>query len=110
MDASFSRDRLTEAYFWIIGVYYEPQFSFARKVYRKIFKSTSLLDDTYDAYGTIEELELLTEMFQRFVNKYSLPSADFVLFKFFCIIYGLLLICILFLIYKLQLMVKYDIV
>ncbi|XP_057546573.1 (-)-drimenol synthase-like [Amaranthus tricolor] len=65
LDASFSRDRLTEAYFWIIGVYYEPQFSFARKVYRKIFKSTSLLDDTYDAYGTIEELELLTEMFQR---------------------------------------------
>uniref|UniRef100_A0A803MH33 Uncharacterized protein n=1 Tax=Chenopodium quinoa TaxID=63459 RepID=A0A803MH33_CHEQI len=65
LNVSFSRDRLTEAYFWILGAYYEPQFSFARKVYRKIFKSTSLLDDTYDAYGTIEELELLTEAFQR---------------------------------------------
>ncbi|KAL2943961.1 putative sesquiterpene synthase [Bienertia sinuspersici] len=65
MKASFGRDRLTEAYFWILGHYFEPQFSYARKVYRKIFKATVLLDDTYDAYGTIEELEPLTEMFQR---------------------------------------------
>lgn len=68
MNASFSRDRLTEAYFWIVGVYYEPQFSQARKLFRKIFKSTSLMDDTYDAYGTIEELEVVTEMFQRSWN------------------------------------------
>lgn len=66
LKASFSRDRSTEAYFWILGVYFEPKYSFARKVYRKIFKATVLLDDTYDAYGTIEELEPLTAMFQRF--------------------------------------------
>ncbi|CAO2836013.1 unnamed protein product [Amaranthus hypochondriacus] len=65
LNVSFSRDRPTEAYFWILGHYFEPEFAFARKIYRKIFKATVLLDDTYDAYGTIDELELLTEMFQR---------------------------------------------
>ena len=66
LNVSFSRDRPTEAYFWILGHYFEPEFAFARKIYRKIFKATVLLDDTYDAYGTIDELELLTEIFQRF--------------------------------------------
>ncbi|KAL9236370.1 hypothetical protein vseg_011050 [Gypsophila vaccaria] len=65
MKASFSRDRITEAYFWIIGVYFEPKFSLARKLVGKVFKSTSLTDDTYDAYGTLEELKVLTEAFQR---------------------------------------------
>uniref|UniRef100_A0A803MH31 Uncharacterized protein n=1 Tax=Chenopodium quinoa TaxID=63459 RepID=A0A803MH31_CHEQI len=69
LNASYTRDRLTEAYFWILGAYYEPKYSLARKVFGKIFKATSLLDDTYDAYGTIEELELLTETFQRPWNK-----------------------------------------
>ncbi|KAL9236368.1 hypothetical protein vseg_011048 [Gypsophila vaccaria] len=63
--ASFSRDRITEAYFWIMGVYFEPKFSLARKLFGKVFKSTTLTDDTYDAYGTLEELKLLTEAFQR---------------------------------------------
>ncbi|XP_074313406.1 (-)-drimenol synthase-like [Silene latifolia] len=69
LKASFSRDRITEAYFWIVGVYFEPQFSFARKLTGKVFKSTLLTDDTYDAYGTLEELRVLTEAFQRPWNK-----------------------------------------
>ncbi|XP_074310139.1 (-)-drimenol synthase-like [Silene latifolia] len=69
LKASFSRDRITEAYFWTLGVFFEPQFSFAREVFRKVFKSTSLLDDTYDAYGTLEELKIVTEAFQRPWNK-----------------------------------------
>ncbi|KAL9236369.1 hypothetical protein vseg_011049 [Gypsophila vaccaria] len=69
MKVSFSRDRITEAYFWIIGVYFEPKFSLARKLVGKVFKSTSLTDDTYDSYGTLEELKVLTEAFQRPWNK-----------------------------------------
>lgn len=60
----FARDRSAEAYFWILGTYYEPQYSFARKIFNKLFKIVSLVDDTYDAYGTIDELELLTQAVQ----------------------------------------------
>ncbi|MBA0833181.1 hypothetical protein Goarm_017512, partial [Gossypium armourianum] len=28
----FVRDRLVESYFWILGVYFEPQYSFAREI------------------------------------------------------------------------------
>ncbi|KAK9674013.1 hypothetical protein RND81_12G205200 [Saponaria officinalis] len=69
MKAPFSRDRITEAYFWITGIYFEPKFAFARKLVGKTFKSISLADDTYDAYGTYEELKSLTEAFQRPWNK-----------------------------------------
>uniref|UniRef100_A0A803L3B0 Uncharacterized protein n=1 Tax=Chenopodium quinoa TaxID=63459 RepID=A0A803L3B0_CHEQI len=34
-------------------------------LFTKFFRVTSILDDTYDAYGTFEELELLTEAFER---------------------------------------------
>ncbi|KAK9674001.1 hypothetical protein RND81_12G204300 [Saponaria officinalis] len=69
MKASYSRDRITEAFFWIVGVYFEPKFAFARKLFGKVFKSTTLTDDTYDAYGTLDELKLLTQAFQRPWNK-----------------------------------------
>ena len=62
----FARNRLVEGYFWIMGVYFEPQYSIARKFTVKVFAIISILDDIYDAYGTIEELELLTEAIERF--------------------------------------------
>ncbi|KAL9232393.1 hypothetical protein vseg_007508 [Gypsophila vaccaria] len=62
---AYARDRITECYFWILGVYYEPQYALARKFAVKVIALTSLLDDTYDAYGTYDELVLLTNAFQR---------------------------------------------
>ncbi|KAL9271746.1 (-)-drimenol synthase-like protein [Drosera capensis] len=59
------RDRVPEAYFWSFGPYYEPEYSLARIIFCKIFKMASIVDDTYDAYGTIEELELLTTAIER---------------------------------------------
>jgi hypothetical protein len=44
---------------------YEPKYSFSRKMVGKLVVCISLLDDTYDAYGTIEELELFTQAIQR---------------------------------------------
>ncbi|KAH9625008.1 hypothetical protein KSS87_022934 [Heliosperma pusillum] len=61
----YARDRITECYFWILGVYYEPQYALARKFSTKVIALTSVLDDTYDAYGAYQELELLTQAFQR---------------------------------------------
>ncbi|MBA0636106.1 hypothetical protein Godav_024498 [Gossypium davidsonii] len=53
----FVRDRLVESYFWILGVYFEPQYSFAREILVKTMVIASIMDDIYDAYGTFEELQ-----------------------------------------------------
>ncbi|GAB4846239.1 hypothetical protein Ancab_025238 [Ancistrocladus abbreviatus] len=61
----FIRDRVAEAYFWSFGPYYEPEYRLARIIFCKVFKMASIIDDIYDAYGTIEELELLTGAIDR---------------------------------------------
>ncbi|KAL5804321.1 hypothetical protein ACOSQ3_031121 [Xanthoceras sorbifolium] len=72
----YARDRLVECYFWIMGVYFEPQYSFARRILTKVTAMASILDDTYDAYGTYEELKLFTDAIQRWdINTiYVLPK------------------------------------
>nr|QIT07368.1 beta-caryophyllene synthase 1 [Atractylodes lancea] len=57
----YARDRLVECYFWIQGVYFEPKYSQSRILLTKNLAMASILDDTYDAYSTCEELELFTK-------------------------------------------------
>ncbi|XP_031284201.1 alpha-copaene synthase-like [Pistacia vera] len=64
----YARDRIVELYFWIMGVYFEPQYALARRILTKVIAIASLLDDTYDAYGTREELELFTDAIKRWDN------------------------------------------
>lgn len=61
----YARDRLVECYFWATGTYYQPRYSRGRVMLTKIIKMLSLIDDTFDAYGTIEELEAFTMAVQR---------------------------------------------
>ena len=61
----FARDRIVELYFWILGVYYESNFAIARKILTKVIAMTSIIDDIYDVYGTLEELKLFTEAVER---------------------------------------------
>lgn len=61
----YARDRLVETFFWAVGVYYEPQYSRARIIFVKTVAFTSIIDDTYDAYGTIEELYAFTKAIER---------------------------------------------
>ncbi|XP_027356306.1 (-)-germacrene D synthase-like isoform X3 [Abrus precatorius] len=61
----FARDRMVEAYFWILGVYFEPQYSLGRRLMTKVISVTSIIDDIYDVYGTLEELQLFTEAIKR---------------------------------------------
>ena len=62
----FIRDRVAELYFCVIGVYFEPQYSFARRLVTKVLSLISIIDDIYDVYGKIEELELFTSAIERF--------------------------------------------
>ncbi|XP_047166783.1 probable terpene synthase 2 isoform X1 [Vigna umbellata] len=59
----FTRDRIVECYFWALGVYFEPQYS--RWITTKLAALGTIIDDIYDAYGTIEELELFTNAIDR---------------------------------------------
>lgn len=61
----YARDRVVECFFWAMGVYHEPQYSRARVMLTKTIAMTSIIDDTYDAYGTIEELDVFTEAIER---------------------------------------------
>ncbi|XP_006363765.1 (-)-germacrene D synthase-like [Solanum tuberosum] len=61
----FARDRVVELYFWSLGVYFVPQYSVARKILTKVLCFCSIMDDTYDTYGTLDELTLLTTAIER---------------------------------------------
>ncbi|KAL3508572.1 hypothetical protein ACH5RR_027973 [Cinchona calisaya] len=61
----FARDRLVECYFWILGVYFEPKYCFARRVVTKVIALASIFDDIYDLYGTLDELILFTDAIER---------------------------------------------
>ncbi|KAI8552659.1 hypothetical protein RHMOL_Rhmol06G0283300 [Rhododendron molle] len=62
----FARDRVVEIYFWILGVYYEPQYTLAIRILTKVVSLISLIDDIYDASkATIEELVLFNDAIQR---------------------------------------------
>ncbi|EEF43765.1 casbene synthase, putative [Ricinus communis] len=52
----YMRDRLVETYLWAIGNHFEPQYAFSRVMITKYTVMVSAVDDTYDAYGTIDEL------------------------------------------------------
>jgi (-)-germacrene D synthase len=54
-----------ECYFWILGVYFEPEYLLARRMLTKVIAMTSAIDDIYDVYGTLEEIELFTEAVDR---------------------------------------------
>uniref|UniRef100_A0A7N2M889 Uncharacterized protein n=1 Tax=Quercus lobata TaxID=97700 RepID=A0A7N2M889_QUELO len=61
----FIRDRVIECYFWILGVYFEPKYFLARRILTKVIAMTSIIDDIYDVYGTLEEIEVFTKAIER---------------------------------------------
>lgn len=62
----YARDRLVECYFWAVSAYYEPQNSHARIILTKTIMMTSVIDDTYDSYGRVEELRIFTDAIERY--------------------------------------------
>ncbi|KAK9151983.1 hypothetical protein Syun_010292 [Stephania yunnanensis] len=72
----FVRDRLVECYFWNVGVYFEPCYSLPRIFLTKVMLLTSIIDDIYDVYGTLEELLPFTDAFERWdiTASYQLPE------------------------------------
>ncbi|XP_004299152.1 PREDICTED: (-)-germacrene D synthase-like [Fragaria vesca subsp. vesca] len=61
----FARDRIVECYFWSLGVCFEPKYRLPRETLCKILGLLTMIDDTFDTYGKLDELELFTEAIQR---------------------------------------------
>ncbi|KAG5226575.1 isoprene synthase [Salix suchowensis] len=61
----FARDRLIESFYWAVGVAFEPQYSDCRISVAKMFSFVTIIDDIYDVYGTLDELELFTDAVER---------------------------------------------
>ncbi|XVF82873.1 hypothetical protein PTKIN_Ptkin16aG0086200 [Pterospermum kingtungense] len=58
---SFSRDRLMEIYFWATGLSFEPQYAKCRICFTKYACLATVVDDIYDIYGSLDELESFTK-------------------------------------------------
>ncbi|KAL9322751.1 hypothetical protein ACSQ67_010804 [Phaseolus vulgaris] len=61
----FARDRLVELYIWSPAIIPEPQFAICHKELTKVGQLLTILDDVYDIYGTLDELELFTYAIER---------------------------------------------
>lgn len=72
LDKSFARDRLVEHYFWSNGMVSEPQYGASRNVITKLTSIITIIDDFYDVYGSVEELELFTD----FVDRWDITEVD----------------------------------
>ncbi|TVU01674.1 hypothetical protein EJB05_52864, partial [Eragrostis curvula] len=68
-DMRFARDRMVEMYFWMMGLVYEPFYSYARILLTKVVLFYALLDDVYDNYTTTEEIMMFTEAMERWDEK-----------------------------------------
>ncbi|KAH7538413.1 hypothetical protein FEM48_Zijuj03G0196800 [Ziziphus jujuba var. spinosa] len=59
------RDRLVENFLWSMEMISEPQFGYCRRMSTRILSLITTIDDIYDLYGTLDELELFTNAVQR---------------------------------------------
>lgn len=65
----FARNRLVESFLWTVGIDFEPRFGSCRKTLTKAIALITVIDDIYDVYGTLDELELFTDAVERLVGK-----------------------------------------
>nr|ABI20515.1 cinenol synthase [Salvia rosmarinus] len=61
----FVRDRIVECYYWTTGVLERRQHGNERIMLTKIFALVTTIDDVFDIYGTVEELQQFTAAIQR---------------------------------------------
>lgn len=63
---TYAKHRVAEACLWAVGTYSEPEYSQGRVLLANVVILLTALDDTYDAYGTKEELELFTYALEKY--------------------------------------------
>ncbi|CAL1353838.1 unnamed protein product [Linum trigynum] len=61
----FARDRVIECYMWPLGGFLKPDYTVGRIFVTKITQLVSVLDDIFDVHGTIDELECVVNVIER---------------------------------------------
>ena len=56
-----------ENFLWSVGMIIVPQSGKSRRIHTKVNALITAIDDVYDVYGTLDELELFTDAVERFV-------------------------------------------
>ncbi|GJR50629.1 R-linalool synthase QH1, chloroplastic-like protein [Tanacetum coccineum] len=62
---TFARDLLVENFLWTVGFSYLPHFNRGRRTITKVAAIITTLDDVYDVFGTLDELEKFTDVINR---------------------------------------------
>ncbi|KAJ7965054.1 Pinene synthase [Quillaja saponaria] len=62
---NFPRDTLMQDFFGIVGMMFDPHLGYCRRMVAKVNTLVNVIDDIYDVYGTLEELELFTDAIDR---------------------------------------------
>ncbi|KAL6188833.1 hypothetical protein ACLB2K_040224 [Fragaria x ananassa] len=68
---------VVECYLSPLGVFFEPKYYIARRTLCKFIYMVAVIDDMYDVYGTLEELELFNEAIQRWDISAMDPLPDY---------------------------------
>lgn len=69
---NFIRDRTSEHFLWTIGLMYEPEYGYFRRVTAQVVALITTIDDIYDEYGTLDQLQLFTDAVERWGRLYIL--------------------------------------
>ncbi|CAN1197885.1 Alpha-terpineol synthase, chloroplastic [Linum perenne] len=64
-EMEFARDPLVESFLWAIGMTSHPQMGECRIAMAKVAILVHIIDDVYDVYGFLDELELFTTAIDR---------------------------------------------
>ncbi|KAB2032362.1 hypothetical protein ES319_D05G367300v1 [Gossypium barbadense] len=62
---NFARDRLMENFLWSAGMIIAPEDGKSRIFHTMVNALITVIDDVYDVYGTLDELELFTDVVER---------------------------------------------
>ncbi|CAL1391957.1 unnamed protein product [Linum trigynum] len=61
----FARDRMIECYLWALGPLVKPDHTTGRIFLTKLTALVSILDDIFDVHGTLDELECIVNVIER---------------------------------------------
>ncbi|XP_057796974.1 sabinene synthase 1, chloroplastic-like isoform X2 [Salvia miltiorrhiza] len=61
----FVRDRIVECYIWAVALFEPHEYGYHRKMAAIMITMVIVIDDIYDVYGTLDELQLFTDTIRR---------------------------------------------
>ncbi|KAK9185738.1 hypothetical protein WN943_026097 [Citrus x changshan-huyou] len=71
---NFVRDRIVENFIWTVGEKFEPQFGYFRRMSTMVNALITAVDDVYDVYGTLDELEIFTDAWADICKAYLVEA------------------------------------